>query len=134
MSRRSQGLYVFTRHSSDCQYFAEHGETDRTENRRCACMKYIAGTAPDGRRMRESTGTTSWERARKILLRRFAEHDPTNKPLFELANHSATEQQSKEKTVTEAVADYMQSKYRTNRAYETIKQEVTLLERQLLAV
>ncbi len=91
MSRRSQGLYVFTRHSSDCQYFAEHGETDRTENRRCNCMKYIAGTAPDGAKIRESANTMSWERARKMQLRIFAKHDPANKPLFELANARAAE-------------------------------------------
>ena len=132
MSRRPEGLYIFTRHSTDCKYHSEHGETDRTENRRCNCMKYIAGTAPDGTRMRESTGTTSWERARKALLHRFAKHDPTNKPLFELANRAAAEELEKEKTVADAVADYMQSKYGTNHAYETIKQEVTLLERQLL--
>ncbi len=39
MSRRSQGLYVFTRHSSDRKYHAEHGETDRTENRNCIGSK-----------------------------------------------------------------------------------------------
>lgn len=36
-----------------------------------------------------------------------------------------------QKTVKEAVADYMESKHGTNRRYEIIKQEVTLLERQL---
>ena len=72
MPRKPQGLYVFTRHSADCKFHSEHGETDRTENRRCDCMKYIAGTAPDGTRVRESANTTSWERARKKLLRTFA--------------------------------------------------------------
>lgn len=45
-------------------------------------MKYIAGSAPDGKRIRESTGTTSWEKARKILARKLAENEPVNKPLF----------------------------------------------------
>jgi hypothetical protein len=59
MSGKSQGLYVFTRHSTDCQYHSKHGETDRTENRRCNCIKYIAGTAPDGTKIRQSANTTS---------------------------------------------------------------------------
>src|SRR5271167_4970600 len=96
MPRTSRGLYVFTRHSADCKYQSEHGETDRTANRRCHCMKYIAGTAPDGAKIRESAYTTSWERARKLLLRLLAQRDPTNKPLFELANAKVAEQQQQQ--------------------------------------
>src|SRR5271169_3510501 len=69
MPRTSRGLYVFTRHSADCKYQSEHGETDRTANRRCHCMKYIAGTAPDGAKIRESANTTSWERAQVVATR-----------------------------------------------------------------
>jgi len=133
MSRRSQGLYVFTRHSSDCQYFAEHGETDRTENRRCACMKYIAGTAPDGVKIRESANTTSWERARKMLLRIFAKHDPANKPLFELANARAAEELKDEpqrKTVTDAVRQFIDTKQGEN--VVDIAHYKGFFERQLL--
>src|SRR5271167_1367067 len=113
MPRTARGLYVFTRHSADCKYHSEHGETDRTANRRCNCMKYIAGTAPDGAKIRESANTTSWERARKLLLRVLAQHDPTNKPLFELANANAAEpqqQQPQRKTVVEAVRQFLETK------------------------
>jgi len=113
MPRKPQGLYVFTRHSSDCKYHSEHGETDRTENLRCACMKYIAGTAADGTKIRESANTTSWERARKSLLRMSAQRDPANKPLFEVANARAAEQlqqQPQRKTVTEAARQFLETK------------------------
>lgn len=53
------------RYSTDCKYHSDRDETDRTENRRCNCMKYIAGTAPDGTKIRESANTTSRESARK---------------------------------------------------------------------
>src|SRR5208283_2054527 len=66
MPRTSGGLYVFTRHSADCKYHSQHGEADRTENRRCNCRKYIAGTAPDGAKIRETANTTSWERAAQV--------------------------------------------------------------------
>jgi len=42
-------------------------------------VKCLAGIAPDGTSFRESTGTTSWEKARKILARELADHDPVNK-------------------------------------------------------
>ncbi len=75
-------------------------------------MKYIAGTAPDGAKIRQSANTTSWERARKLLLRLLAQRDPTNKPLFELANANAAEQQQppQRKTVVEAVRQFLETK------------------------
>jgi len=76
-------------------------------------MKYIAGTAPDGAKIRQSANTTSWERARKLLLRLLAQRDPTNKPLFELANANAAEQQQQQpqrKTVVEAVRQFLETK------------------------
>ena len=76
-------------------------------------MKYIAGTAPDGAKIRESANTTSWERARKTLLRMSAQHDPANKPLFEVANARAAEelkQQPGRKTVVDAVRQFLDTK------------------------
>jgi hypothetical protein len=61
MRGKSEGLYLWTRHSSDCKYASVSG--DRDQSRRCNCIKYIGGTAPDGTRLRESTGTVSWEKA-----------------------------------------------------------------------
>jgi site-specific recombinase XerD len=79
MRGRSEGLYLWTRHSSDCKFKALGA--DRDQSRRCSCVRYIGGTAPDGKQIRQSTGTTSWEKARKILARTMAEHDPSAKSL-----------------------------------------------------
>src|SRR5208282_5239230 len=133
MPRTSRGLYVFTRHSADCKYHSQHGETDRTENRRCNCMKYIAGTALDGTKIRESANTTSWDRARKTLLRKFAEHDPTNKPLFEPANARAAEQKDElpqRKTLADAIKQFIDTKRGEN--VVDVAHYTGFFERQLL--
>jgi len=111
MPEKSQGLYLFTRHSADCKYHTDHGETDRTPNRRCKCRKYIAGTAPDGAKLRQSANTTSWERARKLLLLILAEHDPLQ-PLCETTNAQAAEQQPQPppRTLAEAVRQFLATK------------------------
>src|SRR5579875_1132157 len=131
MQGKSEGLFLCTRHSPDCKYHSKV-EFDRDESRRCRCVKYVRGTAPDGTRIRQSTGTTSWEKARKFLARLIEKHDPMNRSLLASIIGDDTEIAAKQQTVKAAVADYMESKYGTNRRYETIKQEVTLLERQLL--
>lgn len=106
MRGRSEGLYLWTRHSDDCKYVKL--AADRDQSRRWNCMKYLAGCAPDGTRFRESTGTTSWEKARKILARKLAEHDPVNKPLFGVTvSERAT---SSTKTITKAVEQFLETK------------------------
>ena len=107
MRGRSEGLYLWTRHSDDCKFVSIAG--DRDQSRRCNCMKYIAGSAPDGTRMRESTGTTSWEKARKILARKLAEHDPVNKPLFG-ATVVSEQKKATTKTIAEAVKQFLETK------------------------
>ncbi len=64
MRGRSEGLYLWTRHSGDCKYADIKNDPD--QSRRCICVKYLAGTAPDGTNFRQTTGTTSWEKARKL--------------------------------------------------------------------
>ena len=107
MQGKSEGLYLFTRHSPDCKYHSEVGY-DRDETRRCNCVKYVRGTAADGTRIRQSTGTASWERARKVLARLITEHDPTNKGLFNLAlaNGAVPER----KSVKDAVTQFLENK------------------------
>jgi integrase/recombinase XerD len=95
-------------------------------------VKYIAGTAADGTRLRQSAGTASWEKARKVLARLIERHDPLNRSLLASMIGDDAKIEATQKTVRDAVADYMESKHGTNRRYETIKQEVTLLERQLI--
>ena len=82
MPGKSAGFYLCVRHSADCKFRpAQH---DRDQSRRCTCVKCVAGTAPDHKRIRESTGTGSWEKATEVMARLLAEHDPTNRPLFNL--------------------------------------------------
>jgi hypothetical protein len=59
MRGQSDGLFLWTRHSSDCQY--ADIKVDRDQARRCNCVKYISGSTQNGKRIRKSTGTTSWE-------------------------------------------------------------------------
>jgi len=86
MPRTSRGLYVFTRHSADCKCHSEHDKTDRTENRRCNCMKYIAGTAPDGAKIRESANTRDHPRnhGRSFMVNHYYWYclDPEFGPFF----------------------------------------------------
>ena len=107
MRGKSEGLYLWTRHSGDCKYADIAG--DRDQSRRCNCVKYLAGSAPDGKTFRESTGTTSWEKARKILARKLAEHDPVNKPLFGAAVVSE-QKKTATKTIAEAVEQFLKTK------------------------
>jgi integrase/recombinase XerD len=77
MRGKSEGLYLWTRHSADCKF--HRVGTDRDQSRRCNCVRYIGGTAPDGTQIRESTGTTSWEKARKVIALKMSKHDPLTK-------------------------------------------------------
>ncbi len=129
MKGKAEGLYLYVRHSTDCKYHPS--QFDRSESRRCNCVKYIAGTGADGVRIRQSAGTASWEKARKVLSRLIEKHDPMNRSLLASMIGDDSKIDATQKTVKDAVADYMESKHGTNRQYETIKQEVTLLERQL---
>jgi hypothetical protein len=107
MRGRSEGLFLWTRHSSDCKYARIN--VDRDQSRRCNCIKYIAGSAPDGKRIRESTGTTSWEKARKILARKLAENDPVNKPLFGAVSGSKRKAPTI-KTIAKAIEQFLETK------------------------
>lgn len=131
MQGKAEGLYLFVRHSSDCRYYPT--QCDRNESRHCNCIKYLRGTAADGTRLRKSTGTASWQKARKYLARQIEIHDPNNRSILASIIGDDAALADQQQTVKAAVADYMQSKHGTNRRYETIKQEVTLLERQFIA-
>jgi integrase/recombinase XerD len=130
MQGKSEGLYLYTRHSGDCKHHPS--QFDRNESRRCNCVRYIGGTAADGTILRQSTGTSSWEKARKALARASEKHDPMNRSLLASLIGDDAKIAATQKTIKDAVSDYMESKHGTNRRYETIKQEVTLLERQFL--
>src|SRR5690348_15177241 len=100
---KSEGLFLYVRHSADCKFHP--AQCDRDSSRRCNCVKYIRGTAADGKRIRQSTGTASWERARKLLAKLIAEHDPSNHGLFNiaLANGAVPERKSVEDAITDFI-------------------------------
>lgn len=54
-------------------------QTDRYFLCRCKCPKWIQGTLPDGRYLRKSVKTRSWEKAETLCRRLEDESDP-NKP------------------------------------------------------
>jgi integrase/recombinase XerD len=68
------------------------------------------GPAADGTRLRESTGTASWEKARKILTRGIAEHHPVNRPLFNLVGGAAGKTEGDRQTVKEAITQFLDMK------------------------
>jgi integrase/recombinase XerD len=103
---KSEGLYLYTRHSPDCQHCGI-GD-DRDQSRRCNCVKYIGGRADDGMRLRKSSGTTSWEKARKLLAAAMDEHDPLKQKL-----RSPLDQQpdgDQVKTIEGAIERFLQTK------------------------
>jgi integrase len=65
-------LSPYTRHYAPCK------QTD-SSYRRCKCPKWIQGTLPDGRYLRKSAKTRSWEKAETLCRRLEDESDP-NKP------------------------------------------------------
>ena len=104
---KSEGLFLYVRHSTDCRYYPAH--CDRNESRRCNCVKYIRGTAADGTRVRQSTGTASWEKARAQLARLITEHDPKNKLLVQLTTAVAGVSE-KRQTLKEAITQFIDTK------------------------
>lgn len=65
-------LSVYTRHYPPCTH------TD-INHRRCRCPKWIQGTLPDGRTVRTSAQTRSWEKA-EIKARKMEDVADPNKP------------------------------------------------------
>jgi integrase/recombinase XerD len=65
-------LSPYTRHYSPCK------QTD-INYRRCKCPKWIQGVLPDGRPLRKTAKTRSWEKA-EILCRRLEDESDPNKP------------------------------------------------------
>lgn len=108
MQGKPEGLYLYVRHSADCKFHP--AQRDRDQSHRCTCVKYIAGTAPDRKRIRESTSTGSWEKANKMLARLLAEHDPTNRPLFNLVAGSNGKAVAERQTVKEAISQFLEMK------------------------
>ena len=101
--------FYFHSSSPDCKYHSKF-EFERNESRRCNCVKYLLGRAADGTRLRESTGTTSWEKARNILARKISEHDPVNRPLFNLAASAGGSSTGQRQTMTEATSQFLDMK------------------------
>jgi integrase len=65
-------LSPYTRHYAPCKQI-------ESSYRRCRCPKWIQGTLPDGRYLRKTAKTRSWEKAEALCRRLEDESDP-NKP------------------------------------------------------
>jgi integrase len=63
-------LNVYTRHAGDCEHLDDMGW------RRCRCPKWIRGVLANGRSLRTSAKTRSWEQAEKLARKLEAETDP----------------------------------------------------------
>jgi hypothetical protein len=62
---------VYTRHRAEC----EHAEDMRW--RRCRCPKWIRGVLINGKVVRESAKTRSWEQAERVARKMEEDADPT---------------------------------------------------------
>ena len=65
-------LSPYTRHYARCK------QVD-ISYRRCKCPKWVQGNLPDGRYLRKSAKTRSWEKA-ELLCRRLEDESDPNKP------------------------------------------------------
>lgn len=63
-------LNVYTRHSHDCEHRDDMGW------RRCRCPKWLRGVLPDGKGLRTSAKSRSWEQAEKRARQLETENDP----------------------------------------------------------
>jgi integrase len=63
-------LNVYTHHSEECDH------RNDMSWRRCRCPKWLRGVLPNGRNLRTSAKTRSWEQAEKYARRLEAENDP----------------------------------------------------------
>jgi len=63
-------LNVYTRHSQDCEHDGDMNW------RRCRCPKWLRGVLPNGRTLRMTAKTRSWEQAEKFARKLEEENDP----------------------------------------------------------
>ena len=106
-------LFVYSRHTPDCAH------KDELKYRRCRCPKWIDGYV-DGKRVRQSAKTRSWEQAERKAR------------LLEDASDPAKPPQPKVTTIADAVDVFMADERGRDLSKETTKQSKTLFEKQLL--
>jgi len=63
-------LHVYTRHLATCDHSGD------VHWRRCHCPKWIRGLLPNGKKIRRSAQTGSWENAEKLARNLEADIDP----------------------------------------------------------
>jgi integrase len=102
-------LSVYTRHASDCDHRDDMGW------RRCHCPKWIRGVLSNGRTMRTSAKTRSWEQAEKFARNLETECDPLREEKGKLP--AGTVRETVELFLSDQVArgleSSLQKKYRT---------------------
>jgi integrase len=107
-------VFVYARHTEDCDHH------DDIRYRRCRCPKWIDGYV-QGKRIRRSAKTRSWEQAeRKARLLADAAEPGAPSPITAVK-------------IADAVAAFSNDEQGRNLSKETTKQTKTLLERHLLS-
>lgn len=111
-------LNVYTRHAHDCDHRDDMGW------RRCRCPKWLRGILPNGRSLRTSAKTRSWEQAEKYARRLEEENNP-------LRNEGET--RIAPTTVREAVELFLGDQAARGLASSSQKKYRTVLKNQFLA-
>ena len=107
------GLFVYTRHTADCAH-----REDRFW-RRCRCPKWIRGVV-DGKAIRKSAETRSWERAESKVRS------------MEQVGVARNPEPVPKVTIEKAVAAFLEDELSRHLSRTTTGQSKTLLEKQLI--
>lgn len=107
-------FFVYSRHTPQCDHKAD------PKYRRCRCPKWIDGYT-DGKRVRQSAQTRSWEQAERKAR------------LIEDAADPSKQQQPLPTTIAGAVEAYLADEKGRSLSKETTKQSKTLFEKQFLS-
>jgi site-specific recombinase XerD len=110
-------LNVYTRHAPECDH------RDDMNWRRCRCPKWIRGVLPNGRNLRTSAKTRSWEQAEKFARKVEVDNDPLRE---EAARIAPT-------TVREAVELFLGDQAARGLESSSQKKYRTVLKNQFLA-
>ena len=108
--------HIYTRHAADCSH------ANDTQWRRCRCPKWLRGILPNGKPIRVSAGTRSWEQAERNARKKEAEADPTR----------IDQVQVRRATVKDAIRTCLEDEEARGLEHSSRKKSRTLLECQFL--
>lgn len=105
-----------TRHSAECDH------AGNTQWRRCRCPKWVRDVLTNGRSIRESAETRSWEQAERFARKMEADANPT----------SVDPVQPRKTTVVEAISKFPNDEEAGGLEHSSRKKSRTLFESQFL--